>query len=212
MKKKRQILLLGLVLAAGFGLTACNPIEDQSQSASLLTVLTVQGVDSTGNQSDFLNSDVVKVDTTTGLTTVFADSAIALLKVSTLDPNPVGGVSQYNDVTVDRYVVSYSQPNGANREGVDVPYSFEAMLTRTIPVNSQDSLAFIVVRLAAKLESPLVQLVDSGDILQCTARIDFYGHDQANKTVKATGYLPIFFSNYADAAAGAAAMTSFALR
>lgn len=198
MKKKRQILLLGLVLAAGLALTACNPIEDQSQSASLLTVLTVQGVDSTGNQTDFLSSDVVKVDTTTGLSTVVADNAVALLKVSTLDPSPMGGISQYNDVTVDRYVVSYSQPSGAKREGVDVPYSFEATLTRTIPVNSQDSVSFIVVRLVAKMEPPLVQLVESGDVLQCTARIDFYGHDQANKKVTATGYLPIFFSNYAD--------------
>lgn len=212
MKKKRQILLLGLVLAAGLVLTACNPIEDKSQSASFLTVLTVQGVDSSGNTTDYLNSDVQKINTTTGLTTVAADSAVALLKVSSLDPNPIGGVSQYNDVTLDRYIVSYRQPNGANREGVDVPYSFEATVTRTIPVNSQDSLGFIVVRDGAKLESPLAQLATSGDVLQCTAKIDFYGHDQANKKVTATGYLTIFFANYADAAAGAAAMTGFVLR
>jgi len=212
MNKQRQILLLGLVFAAGLALIACNPIEDKSESASLLTVLTVQGVDSTGTTTDYLNSDVAKVDSTTGLSTVAADSAVALLKVTTLDPNPIGGASQYNDVTLDRYVVSYRQPNGAAREGVDVPYSFEGMVTRTIPANSQDSLGFIVVREAAKLESPLVQLVNSGDVLQCTARIDFYGHDQANKKVTATGYLTIFFSNYADSTAGAAAMSGFVLR
>jgi len=196
MKKQKQILLLGLVLAAGLVLTNCNPIEDKTQSASLLTVLSIQGVDSLGNQTDYLNSDVVTVDATTGVSTTAADSAVALLKISTLAPNPIGGTSQYEDVTLDRYVVSYSQPNGAAREGIDVPYSFEAMLSRTIPINSQDSLTFIVVRAAAKQEPPLIQLVNSGGVLQCTAKIVFYGHDQANKTVTATGYLTIFFSNY----------------
>jgi hypothetical protein len=37
-----------------------------------------------------------------------------------------------------------------------------------------------------------------GDVLNVTARVDFYGHDLANKNVKATGFLPIFFANYAD--------------
>ena len=33
-----------------------------------------------------------------------------------------------------------------------------------------------------------------------TATVDFYGHDLLNNKVTATGYLTIFFANYADQA------------
>ncbi len=198
MNNKRQIITLGLLLAAALVLTSCNPIEDDTQSASLLTVLSLQGVDAAGNKTDLLQSDVVVIDTATGGKSYYADMATATLKVTTLDPDPITGTSQYNDVMLDRYVISYTKPNGDNREGTDVPYSFEGTLTKTIGAGQQSTVSFVIVREVAKIEPPLFQLEDGYDVLQCTARVDIYGHDLANKKVMATAYLTIYFANYAD--------------
>ena len=195
---KKQIIFLGMAVAALLVATSCNPIENQTQSASLLTVMTIQGTNNNGDTVDYLQSDVLKG----GL--VISDIAVASIRNTSLDPNPVGGTSQYNDVMLTRYVVSYSQPNGANNPGTDVPYSFEGSLSTTIPINSISEFTFIVVRDVAKAEPPLVQLDDGIDVLQTTAKIEFFGHDVANRDVKCTGYLTIYFANYADAAAAAA--------
>ncbi len=196
MKKSKPVILSGMVIVAILALMACNPIENDTQSANLLTVLSIQGVDSTGSGADFLQSDVVNMST--GSAVVTPDVATAAIRNTTLDPNPVGGVSQYSDVILTRYVVSYTLPNGAKTEGVDVPYSFEGALSTTIPINTEASFGFIVVRDVAKTEPPLRQLWDGVDVLQVTAKIEFFGHDVTNRDVKATGYLTIFFSNYAD--------------
>lgn len=201
MNTLKHIFLSGLVIAAAFGLTACNAIEDQSQSNSLLTVLSLQGTDSKGNAADFLNSDVVNMSS--GSPTIYADSAAVSIRNLPLDPNPIGSVSQFYDVLLTRYVVSYSQPNGANQEGVDVPYSFEGNLSILVPINGTADFGFVIVREVAKMEPPLAQLQNSLDVLQVTAKIDFYGHDLANHKVSTTGYLTIYFANYADSSSGA---------
>ncbi len=203
---KKQIILLGVALAALLVATSCNPIENDTQSASLLTVLQIAGVDATGNESSFLMSDVV--DMTTGSPVVYNDSGMVTIRNTPLDPSPVGGTSQYNDVILTRYIVTFTQPNGANQQGVDVPFSFEGALSTTIPINSEASFGIMLVRIQAKLEPPLLQLRDlaSGE-LECTAKIEFFGHDVANRDVKTTGYINIFFANYADKASTRAAMS-----
>jgi hypothetical protein len=202
MKKHTNIILAGLVLAAVLALGACNAVEDQSRSSSFLTVISLQGTDSLGTAADYLQSDVVVVDPNTGGASVYADVAVATIRNSTIDPNPIGGASQFNDVQLTRYVVTFSQPNGANREGIDVPYSFEGSLSTTVPINKEISFGFIIVREVAKLEPPLVQLSDGADVLEVMAKVEFYGHDLANKKIKTTGYLTIFFANYADQSSG----------
>lgn len=196
MNKIKSVILSGMVIAALLAGTACNSIENDTQSASLLTVISVQGTNAAGDTTDFLQSDVVNMSTGTAVVT--PDVATVTIRNTPLDPNPVGGVSQYNDVILTRYVVSYSQPSGAHTEGVDVPYSFEGALSTMVPINSQVSFSFIIVRDVAKTEPPLAELWDGVDVLQNTAKIEFFGHDVANKAVKTTGYLTIFFANYAD--------------
>jgi len=58
----------------------------------------------------------------------------------------------------------------------------------------------VIVREVAKMEPPLVNLQEGRDIgvLQVHAKVEFFGHDMANKNIKATGYLDIFFANYAN--------------
>jgi hypothetical protein len=189
----------GLVLLAFF-FAACNPIENKTQSASLLIVESISSSDAEGNAASFLQSDIIRTDQLTGASSWRSDTATATLSVAALDPAPIYGTSQYYDVTLTQYAVSNERTDGRNTPGTDVPYPFSSALSLLIRVGAAQSVSFIVVRDVAKQEPPLLNLRQAylGDALIVTAKIDFYGHDMANHNVKATGYLPIFFANYAD--------------
>lgn len=188
------------LIAVSFFLAACNPIENKTQSASLLVVESIKGTDIDGLDTDFLQSDVVLTDSVTGAQSWRADSANVTLSASMLDPDPLFGASQYNDIQVTRYVVTYIRSDGKNIQGLDVPYSFEGGLSVLVHIGQLANVSFVIVREVAKQEAPLLSLYQAyqGDVLNVTARVDFYGHDLANKNVKATGFLPIYFANYAD--------------
>jgi hypothetical protein len=191
------------LVASGLGLlvlafVACNPVENKTKSASLLVVENLLGSDLKGNEVNFLQSDVIFQNADTGAVSWMGDSAKVTLSASTLDPDPKLGVSSYEDVQVTRYVISYIRPDGKNVQGKDVPYSFEGNLSVLVRIGQSSNASFVIVREVAKQEPPLVNLLnaDRGDVLNMTIRVDFYGHDMANKAVQATGYLPVFFANY----------------
>ena len=199
MNNMKKALRTAVILSAFLVLYSCNPIEDESRSASMLFVDNILGTDADGKSGNFLQSDVVL---TAG--SVKADSATATLRAETIDPDPLLGTSQYNDIVVTRYLVSYSRTDGKNVPGVDVPYPFEGSMSTIVKAGSTALLSFVIVREVAKMEPPLVRLVDIGaeQVLTCTAKVEFYGHDTVNRTVKATGYLTIYFANYADQSSG----------
>ena len=194
-KKSATILLILAVLPAILMLSGCNPLEDDSKSSSFIIVESVAGKDAAGKAASFLQSDVVLTNSI-----VTADVATATLRASLLDPAPILKPGQFNDIMLDRYIVSYSRVDGKNRQGVDVPYSFEGALTQLLKIGTSTSISFVVVREVAKLESPLIDLAQNRaeGVIETTAKIEFYGHDLAENKVKATGYLTIFFANYAD--------------
>jgi hypothetical protein len=194
MKSMTKLLSITVVLGVIFFLSSCNPIEDDSKSSTLLTIENIKGQDAQGMEADYLQSDVSKGGT------IYADVAVATLRASTLDPVPLLGTSQFNDIILDRYTVTYSRTDGKNTAGVDVPLAFEGSLSALVRAGSAVSVGFIVVREVAKLEPPLIALADgrAEGVLTCVAKIDFYGHDMINNKVKATGYLTIYFANYVD--------------
>jgi hypothetical protein len=194
MKNTKKILSLTVIISAILLLSACNPVENKSKSPSLLIVENLLGKDIDGKAVNYLQSDVVTNST------VIADVATATLRAETLDPAPLLGTSLYSDILVTRYTVSYSRTDGRNVPGVDVPYPFEGSLSALVKVGTTTTFAFVIVREVAKLEPPLIGLVDGGaeGVLQTTAKIDFYGHDMTNNNVKATGYLAVYFANYVD--------------
>jgi len=194
-KKSATILLILAVLPAILMLSGCNPLEDDSKSSSFIIVESVAGTDASGKAASFLQSDVVLTNSI-----VVADVATATLRASLLDPAPILKPGQFNDIMLDRYIVSYSRVDGKNRQGVDVPYSFEGALTQLLKIGTSTSISFVVVREVAKLESPLIDLAQNRaeGVIEATAKIEFYGHDLVENKVKATGYLTIFFANYAD--------------
>jgi hypothetical protein len=198
MKTASMILRVSLVLAGTFLLLSCNALENKTESASLLIVENIMGTNLDGDEVNYLQSDVLIQDTATGAESIAADSAVATFRVTLLDPNPGVPSSIYNDVQLNRYIVTFNQPNGSNIEGRDVPYSFEGSMSSFIRVGTAADVAFIIVREVAKIEPPLSNLRDGMDVLQVTANVTFYGKDMAGKNVKATGQLTIFFANYAN--------------
>lgn len=202
MKKANWVWKITAIFPVIILLIACNPVENETRSNSMLIVQNIMGTDIEDNEVNFLQSDVVVVDPDTGTQTITADTASATLSAELLNPAPLLGTgsSHYNDIKVTRYVVSYHRTDGKNVEGEDVPYSFEGSLSALVEIDSTTEISFVIVREVAKWESPLVDLREVGGerVLEVKAKVEFYGQDLAGRNVKATGYLPIFFANYAD--------------
>ncbi|MBN2408249.1 MAG: hypothetical protein JXE07_00810 [Candidatus Aminicenantes bacterium] len=197
MKNMKTVFGLAVILSAFLALVSCNPVEDDSRSASMLIVDSLLGSDADGGSANFLQSDVLL-----GNGSVRADSISATLRAETLNPDPILGQSQYNDIVLTRYLVSFTRTDGRKTPGQDVPYPFEGSMSTVIKAGSTASASLVLVREVAKLEPPLIGLADLGSevVLACTATIEFYGHDMVNRTVKATGQLTVYFANYADSA------------
>jgi len=198
MKTASLTLKITILLAAAGLMLSCNSLMNDTQSGSLLVVENLMGTNLEGDAVNYLQSDVLIQDAETGAETITADSAVATFRVTLIDPTPGLSTSVYNDVQLNRYVVTFSQPNGSNVEGRDVPYSFEGSMSALVRVGTFVDVAFIIVREVAKLEPPLIGLRDATDVLQVSAKVDFYGKDLAGKGVKATSYLNVFFANYAN--------------
>jgi hypothetical protein len=197
MKNMKKVFGIAIILSAFLVLVSCNPVDNDSRSASLLLIDNILGVDAEGTNANFLQSDVLLTNGS-----VRADTITATIRAETLDPDPLLGSSQYNDIVLTRYLVSFTRTDGRNVPGQDVPYPFEGSMSTVIKTGSTASVSLVLVREVAKLEPPLIGLVDlrAETVLTCTAKIDFYGHDMVNRTVKATGYLTVYFANYADQA------------
>lgn len=200
MEKAKNPLKITAILTVIFLLLSCNPIEDETQSDSILVLQNLTGTDIEGNEVNFLQSDVVSVDSDTGLSYVAADAVEASFTAKLMDPTTTLTSSLYNNIIITRYTVAYVRSDGKNTEGVEVPYSFEGSLSTLIEIDSTVDVSFIIVREVAKLEPPLINLREGrGEgTIEVTAKVDFYGHDITNNNVKATGYLTIFFANYID--------------
>lgn len=200
MKKTAIIYKITVVLFLAACFFSCNPIENDTRSASVLVVESLKGLDMDDNEVNYVQSDVLYEDLEAGTSTIYADIASASLSARTLDPSPVAGSSQYMDIILNRYVVSYARSDGNNSQGVDVPYSFEGHLSETITIGTAKEFSFVIVREVAKMEPPLVGLREGRDkgVLEVTAKVEFYGHDMAERSVTATGYISIFFANYSN--------------
>jgi hypothetical protein len=148
-------------------------------------------------EADVLFSDVI-VETEDSVY-VQADLAVVELTAELMNPTPGIESSVYNNIMLDRYIVRFERSDGKNRPGVDVPYPIEGKLSALVEIGTSVKVSFVVVTINAKREPPLVNLVDGNDPeIKATAIIELYGHDLAKNKVKATGYLQVFFNNYAN--------------
>ncbi len=169
---------------------SCGDVVRQGRSPVLLEMVSL-----TADGGGTLNSDVLS---DTG--TIFDDKAEAVVQValknvgSTL--NPVAASSN-NDVTINRLHVVFRRADGRNTPGADVPYAFDGAVTGTVAVGAKLSLDFELVRHAAKLESPLVQLSRTLTVITTLADVTFYGRDQVGNDVQVTGTIQVNFGDFA---------------
>jgi hypothetical protein len=192
MKKITPTLKVLAVAAAFLVLAGCNAISKTTKSSSIIVIQSLTGTTIAGDDVAYLQSDVVGSD---GLVRV--DNATANIIVRLVNPDPIDGPSQFNDVLLTSYRVTYELPSGPGTAGVDVPLPFDGNFSTVLcPVDTEVAVPFVVVLEAAKQAAPLSALVGTATVLERKAKIEIFGHDLTDHEVTATGYLTIYFADY----------------
>lgn len=191
MKKTILIALTLFVMV----MTACNKVENITNSGSKLIIVGIMGKDLKDTDSTTAFSDVI----TKG--SIFNDNAKIMLMAQPLDPL-VDEPSYYYNILVDQVDIEYTRNDGQSVQGVHVPYAYSQKVSWLVEAGkTSTSFACVVIRHAAKMESPLVELRagDKNTVLQLTAKITLHGTDSAGKRVTpVVGYLTIWCADFAD--------------
>jgi hypothetical protein len=193
-----RIARTGLVALVAAAASGCGDTVRSSRSPSYLFIqsLTAASGAEPEDDSDELSSDVL---TNGG---VFEDLGTVTFRLAVKDIGQQGNnnaPSPNNLITVNRYTVNFRRTDGRNTPGVDVPYPFEGAGTVTVTTNAT-SMSFVLVRIQAKLESPLANLRGAGGAIAIStiADITFYGKDQAGNDTQVTGSISVNFADWAD--------------
>ena len=191
---------MGLGRAVGLALClalvgSCNSLANTDCSASILVIDELIGFDDEGRPSNVLQSDVLS--TNPPPTTVRQDAGEVQTRLVLKDPGTginATSPTSANWITVNRYRVVYTRTDGGA-----VPAPFEEAVTFTSISTIGSSAQFILVRLSAKLEPPLVDLrFGGGEIaISTVAEITFFGRDQSSSDVTATGRISVTFADWA---------------
>jgi hypothetical protein len=209
MQRVKSYVLLAAVAASA---ASCGDVVRDGRSPVYLVIdqLTAsRGAPTPGAYTGTLLSDVVTNVTTGGgcstsspCPTIFNDFGRVTLRMSPKDIGPQTGTvpspSPNNEVTINRYRVTFQRSDGRNTPGVDVPYGFDGAATGTIPSGGTLTLDFELVRHVAKLEAPLVYLATNLNVISTIAEVTFYGRDQVGNEVTVTGTILIQFGNFGD--------------
>jgi hypothetical protein len=191
---KKNITTLKILAAAALVvvLAGCNTISKETESSSIIIIQSLTGTTMEGESAAYLQSDVLDSD---GLVRV--SNATANIIVRLVNPGSLSGPSQFNDVVLTSYRVTYELPTGPGTPGVDVPLPFDGNFSTVLcQVDETTSVPFVVVLEAAKQAAPLVGLIGTATVLERKAKIEIFGHDLTDHPVTATGYLTIYFADY----------------
>lgn len=203
---KRLLLFVALMAST----VSCGDVSRQGRSPVFLVIDTLQAAKGAepGEFFAFLFSDVLTNVTepapcseTSPCPTYFSDVGRATFR---LVPKDIGSPTvptvptTNNEVTINRYRVTYRRADGRNTPGVDVPYGFDGAATGTVPAGATLTLGFELVRHVAKREPPLAQLVNNSTIITTIADVTFFGQDRVGNEISVTGSLQIDFGNFGD--------------
>jgi len=185
-------LAAGLVLLAAAG---CNVLENETTSTSVLIIEAITGTDITGQ----VGSPIAFCDVLTG-GSVFNDNGVATLAMQLI--NPGAAATYYQSIVVDQIDIRYTRSDGLSEEGKDVPYGFSQACYIKIDQGDLVELPFVLVQHNAKMESPLVELIEFGQekVLKLEAHVTFHGHDLGGHRIQPqTGVISIYCADYGDA-------------
>jgi hypothetical protein len=194
MKKRITFIIAFLVVVLFF--SGCNAVENNTTSASKLLLHSVLGEDLEDNPSSTAFSDVL--DEEGG---VINDLGYVSLSAVLLDPINEAP-THYQDIMIDQIDVEYSRTDGQNVQGVDIPYSFSQNVGGVIiqiGASGPTDIPFILVNHNAKLEPPLVGLMNIGQakILKLEAKITVHGKDLAGHRVEpVVGKISVWCANF----------------
>jgi hypothetical protein len=200
--------LVIVAVLAGAGASCGEYVRNQGRSPSQVVISSLQGA--RGNTpTEFgtpLVSDVETIVTTPDpctqaapCRTVFGDLGQVTMSIILKDQGAAGAASSpstLNSVTFNRYRVDYRRTDGHNIVGVDVPFPIDSALTFTVPADASATAAFELVRITAKREAPLRELLGGGRQLGMIADVTFYGRDQAGNDVTAAGSIGVEFGDF----------------
>src|SRR4051812_1523369 len=129
---RAQKAAAAVLTAAALTMTGCSDAVRSGQASSYLVLTTLQGgPGEAGALGSTLASDVLNVDATTGVQTIFGDRGDAAFELQMKDP--VGtSPSPVNSITITQYHVEYVRTDGRNTPGVDVPFPFDGGVTLTV--------------------------------------------------------------------------------
>ncbi len=210
LSSNHSLATAGLILAALFT-TACGDVARSGRGPAYLVIQALEGA-SGAKPEEFgttVASDVVTLveqdinGTKVRVATVYGDPGRVVFRLGSKDPGPAATPTipgPLNDVTVNRYRVVYKRADGRNTQGVDVPYAFDGAFTVTVRGTGPSEAGFDLVRIAAKIESPLRNLSGFGgaQFIGTIADITFYGRDQAGNEASVTGSISVSFADYGD--------------
>jgi hypothetical protein len=194
----RRTFGLGLLATVVTGIAGCGSTVREGRSSAYLVIQRIEAASGAEDDkfSGELSSDVLTSNT------VFEDLARATFSLALKDIGPAGAPTSptaNNFITLNRYRVNYRRTDGRNTPGVDVPYPFEGAGTATVSTTDA-TLVFVLVRVQAKGEAPLKDLVGGSlaRTISTIADVTFYGRDQTGNDVSVTGSISVNFSDWGD--------------
>ena len=199
-----KFITLAYIAALAAAAAGCG-VAEQGRAPVVLRIDSLDASSGAGSQSfsGYLNSDVqtiVKVNNV-DVPTRFSDAGRVTLSLVLKDPGAPGVAqtpTELNTVTVTHYRVVYRRTDGRNQQGVDVPWAFDSGMTISVPASAAVQQTFELVRVSAKFDAPLAALTVNGQALDLIADVTFYGKDQYNNDISATGSIGITFANFGD--------------
>jgi len=202
----RRVAAIALVV----GSVSCGDVVRQDRAPVLVVIDTMEAASGAdpGTMTGFLLSDVQtlveqQVDgEAVRVPTIFNDVGQATMRIIPKDAGN-GSISlaptPWNNVTINRYHISFLRADGRNTPGVDVPFPVDGAVTATVG-STPTVVPFEMVRHQQKLEQPLRALANFGGrlFISTIAEITFYGADQVGNSVQVKGTISVSFSDYAD--------------
>ena len=207
----QRVVRTTLIGIAASMAASCGEVARTGQSPAFLIIEAITAA-SGAEPDDFetvLDSDVLTVvrrqvgGQQVDVPTIFGDAGRVAMRLGLRNPGSAispNAPSTLNEITISRYRVAFRRSDGRNTPGVDVPYGFDGAFTLTIPAGGTAEAGFDLVRVQAKLEPPLKNLVTSGAqiVISTIADITFFGRDQAGNEVSVTGSIGVNFSDWGD--------------